>query len=426
MQKRTRRVQRVESRLSEIRQQLSGESQTGALAVQETQAATGNEEEKAAGQAEIEPSPVASGQEAAGETQQEPSTGDAFMQEVLLVDDAEHAGPPFAYAGESREQLAGEVGTAAPQETSSRAAQRVRDARAAAEAAEENARLAAQRAAEIAARVEQVGSGRHLIQELSRAQAEAERARAFAREAERAAEEAEREESTAPEPGAGLEDSGEEQLLQSGGQEDEAGGYSKIEIEVYAGSPDEAVAMEETPPSQDAAEIQDGEIAALEVEEEIVDALAARSVAEIAAERAASAEAIAEASSAQTREARRRVQEAEAALGQVRLAIRSGALSGAEADLALRNAEDELTRALAFLADAEANEEQAVNNAMNAEAEAEVAEGMSYAATERELEDLEKLDRASTEVEVAESAPIEVDDEDSTIKIPIIHPPESM
>jgi hypothetical protein len=58
-------------------------------------------------------------------------------------------------------------------------------------------------------------------------------------------------------------------------------------------------------------------------------------------------------------------------------------LTGAEAEHALQEAEREVTRAQAFLADAEAAEEQALTAAMNAEAEAEVAEGMAYAAVDR-------------------------------------------
>jgi hypothetical protein len=110
----------------------------------------------------------------------------------------------------------------------------------------------------------------------------------------------------------------------------------------------------------------------------------------------------------------------------VRLAIRSGSLSGAEADLTLQNAENELTRASAFLADAEAAEEQALNNAMNAEAEAEVAEGMAYAASERELEDVQEA--PLPDISTMENGPAEENDDelDATQKIRIVHPPESV
>ncbi|HXX77977.1 MAG TPA: hypothetical protein VEI53_05780 [Ktedonobacteraceae bacterium] len=125
------------------------------------------------------------------------------------------------------------------------------------------------------------------------------------------------------------------------------------------------------------------EVAEIEAEEEIVETITAVTIAEIAAERAAAAEALAEASSARTREARRQAQLAEEALGEVRVAIRNELLKGEEAQHALREAEREITKAQAELADAEATEEQALTAAMNAEAEAEVAEGMAYAAADR-------------------------------------------
>ena len=57
-----------------------------------------------------------------------------------------------------------------------------REARATAEAAEQAAREASQRASDVADRLEQMGSGRHLMQELSQLQAEAEQASALAEE----------------------------------------------------------------------------------------------------------------------------------------------------------------------------------------------------------------------------------------------------
>jgi chromosome segregation ATPase len=308
------------------------------------------------------------------EAAQEPSTGDVFMEEILLVDALEHVALPSADIGDVQEQAAEEAEVPAPQDSSVKPSQRVQEARAVAEAAEENARRAFERSAEAAARMEQIGSGRHLMQELLEMQAEADRASTIAQAAERAAEEAEQEESVLRE--------------------------------------------------QDSPVTSADDIAEIEEEEEMVETLAAKTIAEIAAERAASAEAIAEASSVHTREARRRMHVAELALGQVRLAIRNGTLSGEEAEVALQDAEDELTRASAFLADAEATEEQALNNAMNAEAEAEVAEGMAYAA-EQELEDREQ--EPLPDVSTAEDAPAEEDNESaSTQKLPVVHPPESL
>jgi hypothetical protein len=295
------------------------------------------------------------------------------MDEILLVDAAEHVALPSADIGDVQERTAEEAEAAAPQGSNVKSPHRAQEARAAAEAAEENARRAVERSAEAEARMEQMGSGRHLMQELLEMQAEADRASAIAQEAERAAEEVEQEESVQPE--------------------------------------------------QDAPITRADDIAEIEEEEELVETLAATTFAEIAAERAASAEAIAEASSVHTREVRRRMHVAELALGQVRLAIRNGTLSGEEAEVALQNAEDELTRASAFLADAEATEEQALNNAMNAEAEAEVAEGMAYAA-EQELEDRQQ--EPSPDILLSEDAPADGDDDESgsTQKLPIVHPPE--
>ena len=78
------------------------------------------------------------------------------------------------------------------------------------------------------------------------------------------------------------------------------------------------------------------EIEQIEEEETIVEASAAETYAHIIAERAAKARVAADISTAQTREARLRAQQAEQALGRVRLDIRYGVLSGEEADIALR------------------------------------------------------------------------------------------
>ncbi|HEX9132297.1 MAG TPA: hypothetical protein VF844_08385 [Ktedonobacteraceae bacterium] len=181
-------------------------------------------------------------------------------------------------------------------------------------------------------------------------------------------------------------------------------------------------AVENTPlsPLEEAAGV-----AEIEAEEEIVEAISAVTIAEITAERAAAAEALAQASSAHTREARRRAQLAEQALGEIRVAIRSGLLTGEEAEHALQEAEREVTHAQAYLADAEAAEEQALTAAMNAEAEAEVAEGMAYAAVNRTgplpEEEQTQGDREEATGEVFQSYPSQevVDDEpDITLKIP--------
>ncbi len=71
------------------------------------------------------------------------------------------------------------------------AAYLAREARAAAEAAEQAAREATERAVAVATHLEQVSSGRHLMQELLQLQTEAEHATTIAQEAEHAAQEAE-------------------------------------------------------------------------------------------------------------------------------------------------------------------------------------------------------------------------------------------
>ena len=140
--------------------------------------------------------------------------------------------------------------------------------------------------------------------------------------------------------------------------------------------------------------LETAEVAEIEAEEEFVEAITAVTIAEITAERAAAAEALAEASSARTREARRQAKLAEEALGEIRIAIRNDLLTGDEAKHALQEAEREVTKAQASLADAEVAEEQALAAAMNAEAEAEVAEGMAYAAVDRSDTLLEEAQNA--------------------------------
>jgi hypothetical protein len=172
------------------------------------------------------------------------------------------------------------------------------------------------------------------------------------------------------------------------------------------------------------------EVQQIEAEEEVVETITAVTIAEIAAERAAAAKAFAEASSSYTREARRRAEEAEQALGEVRVAIRGGLLIGEEAEVGLQKAEHEVTRAQAMLADAEAAEEQALTAAVNAEAEAEVAEGMAYATVNRTVTLLEEEqgNREGAEQEASQTyLPQEAveGEPDITLKIPHVHPEET-
>jgi hypothetical protein len=161
-------------------------------------------------------------------------------------------------------------------------------------------------------------------------------------------------------------------------------------------------------------------IAEIEEEEEYLEAISAVTVADVAAAAAAEAEALAEASSARTREARRIAEQAEQVLGQVRLAIRNGTLTGEEARHRLYQAEQQYTRAFAQLADAEAAEEEARNDAMNAEAEAEVAEGMAIASLER----AEMVQEESGSPPAMDKDAQPVDEEDTQPQIPVVRPQE--
>jgi hypothetical protein len=287
-------------------------------------------------------------------------------------------------------------------------ADQVNEARAAAEAAEENVRLAVVRAAEATSR---------LGQELQQIEAEVDQSNAITQEAASAAQESEmaREEtSTIP------------QTVQ---QEEENIASSQQGSTIISESETTGTGLETTAEHPQASPEELAEVEEIETEEEVVEAVTAITIAEIAAERAAAAEAFAQASSAHTREARRRAQLAEQALGEVRVAIRSGRLTGEEAENALQDAEREVTHAQAYLADAEATEEQAVTTAMNAEAEAEVAEGMAFAANHTApLPGEEQGEREEAVWEFSQTyLPQEAAEEESdiTLKIPHVRPQEN-
>jgi len=266
--------------------------------------------------------------------------------------------------------------------------ERVREARAAAEAAEENARRASERAAEISSRQEQPGSGLHLEQEREETQFEMAQASAAVQEANHAPDEAEG-------PGREIGESRElEQPVQQEHTESSESSSIQGETEQEENQPEPRSIEEEwgvegqlTTPLKEENHANQGPSAAerarmeeIEEDEEVVAAVAAMMIADVAAASAAKAEAIAEACSARTREARHDALQADRVLEEVRAAIASGAFSGEDANRYLQSVEREATRAQALLADAEAAEEQARNAAMNAEAEAEVAEGMALAA----------------------------------------------
>lgn len=244
--------------------------------------------------------------------------------------------------------------------------ERVREARAAAEAAEENVRRASERAAEISSRQEQPGSGLHPEQEQRETQFEMDQASAAVQEANYIPDEAE---------GPGREIGEPREVGVSVQQEHTENSESRsIQCET------EQEENHANQVSQGPSAVERVRVEEIEEDEEVVAAVAAMMIADVAAASAAKAEAFAEACSAHTREARHDALQADRVLEEVRAAIASGAFSGEDANRYLQSVERESTRAQALLADAEAAEEQARNAAMNAEAEAEVAEGMALAA----------------------------------------------
>jgi hypothetical protein len=356
---------------------------------------------------------------------------------------------------------------------------RAREARAVAEVAEEAAREAIERAEDVADYLEQIGSARHLMQELAQLEDEAAQAATYAREAEEAALEAER---AAAESEVSDEEikltAEEEQIIASIPPEDER------ELDSAEVQDEEASPLDAAQPDMQAVSFQDaredasinGETSGVEIpsslgeatgrlhaqadgastyahptpleavqveeideEEEALETVTAMIIADAAAIAAAEAEALAEASSARTREARSAALAADRALGTVRMAVRNGILVGDEAAAALNVAEHDATHAHAVLADAEAAEDRARTTAMNAEAEAEVAEGMAFASGERNERDEKLRDEYGTAhplpVEASASAETDAvnlelgeDDEDhreDTQKLPRVRPEQA-
>jgi hypothetical protein len=282
------------------------------------------------------------------------------------------------------------------------------EARAVAEVAEEAARLAIERAVDLEEYLEQVGSARHLLQELDRLQIEADQATAIARDAEEAARVAER-----------LAGSMQEGEPQESPFKDEEQIESFVAID--RDDADQAVPIEPLSP------LEVAQVEEIEEEEDDLETVAAMIIADAAAIAAAQAEAVAEASSARTREARTGALQADQALENVRTAIRKQKLSGEGADVAWQAAEREATHAHALLADAEAAEERALNAAMNAEAEAEVAEGMAFAASSRDERDEKQREENASVQSTSQSVATKLDaggkdDEEDTVEVPVVRP----
>ncbi len=291
---------------------------------------------------------------------------------------------------------------------------RARQARVVAEAAEEAARDAIERVAEAEEYLEQLGSARHLMQELERLHAEAGKATVVAGEAEEAA-------------------CAVERLLNSP-QEEERQEIAVI-IDIERTEPTSEMDIDDIASSSEPGEhpspLEIAQVEEIEEEEENLETVTAMIIADAAGIAAARAEAVAEACSARTREARALALKADQALEAVRMAIRKQKLSGEGADVALKAAEREATHAHAVLADAEVAEERAMNAAMNAEAEAEVAEGMAFAASSRDERDEKRRENASVQsasYNTAHTSGAEQDgdddDDEDTLEVPVIRPQE--
>jgi len=158
----------------------------------------------------------------------------------------------------------------------------------------------------------------------------------------------------------------------------------------------------------------------IEEEETAVETVTSLLVADAAAEAAAQAEAYAESCAARTREARRHTAQAEAVLQQVMTLVESNVLSGATAQQALLEAEQDVVSAQEALTNAEAAEVRAREVAINAEAEAQVAEGMAFAAEahSREIEQSQVL-RSTLFNDLDTVEEIAADEEEmETLKLP--------
>jgi hypothetical protein len=232
-----------------------------------------------------------------------------------------------------------------------------------------------------------VAGGRHLEQELAQLEAKISLASSLADETQRAASSAERIASEL-EPGksvVGEKALKDEREPSAAAREDEA-----------ITEPEEDISTRERAQASPAQE-ELRRVAEIVQEEDRLEEGVARTHAEAMAIAAAEAEALAEASSARTRKARIIVRQADQELTLVRATIRNGSLSGAKAQAALQAAERKSTHAHAELDDAEDAEERAINAARNAEAEAEVSEGMALSAHDRYRNDVQEKQQGTVE-----------------------------
>lgn len=225
-------------------------------------------------------------------------------------------------------------------------------ARAAANAAEQSARLAAVRAQAVAARLEVTGSTRHLAPVFTELQTTVARARVLAADASQVADEA-----------------------------------TRFSQQAFPDTP-----LPDTPPELQAPLFTLPEFdtdSSEEDEEDLVSALASLMIAEATATAAAHAEAVAEEKSALTEQARRQVNLADQNLRRVRAAITNHDLVDEEAELALQEADNEFTRAMETLANAEKAEDLARRSALNVATSAAEHEELAHATLEQtDLADL--------------------------------------
>ena len=268
------------------------------------------------------------------------------------------------------------------------AAVSVEEARAAVVATEEAVRVAVERAREVTLRLERLGSGRHLSHELVEIEVEIDHAWQAMHEAEQRAYQIEQgqlaQQDTIPEQSSIDTGSTSAQSLSSHDTVSQTSAPLQEQEIVISEQVENTPIAEEVQETQVPRDIvthmsRIEQIERIDEEEEMVEMGAAMTAADVAAAAAAEAEAFAQASSARTREVQRLVEQADKILERVHVAIQRGVLVGDAAEATLYEAEHDATHARTLLADAEATEERARRAAMNAEAEAEVAEGMARA-----------------------------------------------
>ena len=271
----------------------------------------------------------------------------------------------------------------------------VEEARAAVVATEEAVRIAVERAREVTLRLERLGSGRHLSHELTEIEVEIDHAWQAMHEAEQRVYQIEQSQQTQQtqqsidnvRPSVDTTSDNEETLLTNGISQQQVASSQEAEIS----TPAQTANIQENEKTEEVqirprdvvtrtSRIEQLErVERIDEEEEMIEMSAAMTAADITAAAAAEAEAFAQASSARTREVRRLVAQADKILERVHVAIQRGVLSGDAAEATLYEAEHDASHARTLLAEAQVTEERARRAAMNAEAEAEVAEGMAHA-----------------------------------------------